>query len=109
MVLPWLKTGGKALLREGLGTGLRVAQGALAGRDVGERFKEHSKEAGQRLLHGAATHLAGYQSGSGFRKRKRMNAPPSETFRKSIQFKNKTRSVHSHKRRKTTKYSDIFG
>ena len=49
-ILPWLKTGGKALLREGLGTGLQVAQDALAGRNIGDSFKEHAKEAGQRLL-----------------------------------------------------------
>lgn len=104
-ILPWLKTGGKALLREGIGTGLQVAQDALAGRHVGESFKEHAKEAGQRLLTGAAEHLQGPgQSGSGYRRRPRKRAaPPGEPFK----------SQHSRAKRahfqKKKKHSDIFG
>lgn len=107
MVMPWIKTGGKALLREGLGTGLQVAQDALAGRNVGESFKEHAKEAGQRLLHGAVEHLAGNQSGSGFRKRKTA-PPPGEPFKKRIKRSRKNRTSHSARKR-SKRYSDIFG
>lgn len=102
-ILPWLKTGGKALLREGIGTGLQVAQDALAGKNVGESFKEHAKEAGHRLLQGAVQHIAGNQSGSGIR-RKAIAAPPGEPLTKRIK-----RSVgrrRAHKKAKT--YSDIF-
>jgi hypothetical protein len=113
MVLPWLKTGGKALLREGLGTGLQVANDALAGRNAGDSFRTHAREAGQRLLRGAADHFTGNQSGSGFRRR-RGAAPPGEPFSKRI--KTSTRSRQSHKKTQKKKkkkqqqrYSDIFG
>lgn len=103
--MPWLKTGGKALLREGLGTGLQVAQDALQGRNVGEAFREHAKEAGQRLLHGAVDHLN--QSGRGI-KRKRLPAPPGEPFGNRI--KRGTSAHCSHKKNKNSRkrYSDIF-
>lgn len=57
IVLPWLKTGGKALMREGLGTGLQIAQDALAGRNFGQSMRGRAKQAGQRLLHGAINHV----------------------------------------------------
>ena len=104
MVLPWIKTGGKALLREGVGTGLQVAQDALAGRNVGESFKEHAKEAGQRLLQGAVQHVAGNQSGSG--KRKRKPAPPGEPVSEGI--KRPFVIERAHKKLKKRKHSDIF-
>jgi hypothetical protein len=106
MVMPWLKTGGKALLREGMGTGIQVARDALAGRDAGESFKEHAKAAGQRLLEGAADHLGGNQSGSGFRRRR---LPPGEVFRKTL--KRAGGRLQSHNRAKTVRkhHSDIFG
>lgn len=110
MVLPWLRTGGKALLREGVSTGLKVANEALSGRNVGESLREHTRTAGQRLLQQAAEHVSGDQSGNGFR-RKRKAAPPGEPFGKRI----KTTSVRrrSHKRtqqkKKKQQYSDIFG
>lgn len=100
-ILPWLKTGGKALLREGVGTGLRVAQDALAGRNVGESFRDHAKQAGQRLLQGAVNHVS--QSGSGVR-RKRRPAPPGEPS-KRIKLTPTTHRAHKKKRQHT----DIFG
>jgi hypothetical protein len=111
MVLPWLKTGGKALLREGVGTGLQVANDALAGRNAGDSFREHAKEAGQRLLRGAAEHVAGNQSGSGIRRRATA-APPGEPFSKRI--KPSPRPRQSHKKPKKNQKqqqqnSDIFG
>jgi hypothetical protein len=105
MILPWLKTGGKALLREGVGTGLQVAQDALGGRNVGESFREHAKQAGQRLLHGAADHLN--QSGRGMRKR-RLPAPPGSPARKRIKRQTPTRSVHTKPNKTRAQFSDIF-
>ena len=107
MVLPIFKTGGKALLREGAMTGLRVAKDALDGRNVNESFKDHARDAGKRLLHGAVDHLAGNQSGSGLR------APPGEPARKRIKRHTKRSRTQSKKRRrpKTNKKlltSDIF-
>ena len=110
MVLPWIKTGGKALLREGLSTGLQVANEALSGRNIGESLRDHSKAAGQRLLQSAAAHMRSNQSGSGVR-RKRKAAPPGEPFSKRI--KSSTLRHRTHKRtqnkKKKKQYSDIFG
>ena len=106
MILPIVKTGGKALLREGALTGLQVAQDALEGRNVKEAFKEHARDAGKRLLHGAVGHLAGNQSGSGL-------FPPGEPARKRIKLGARRRVSQSKKRRqasqKKNKKSDIFG
>lgn len=116
MILPMLKTGGKALLREGVGTGLQLAQDALAGRNLSESFKEHGKAAGQRLLQGAVSHIIGNQSGSGLRR----PAPPGEPAAKRIKTVVRTKGSHSshnqkkkkkqtRKRSQAKKYSDIFG
>lgn len=92
MILPVLKTGGKALLREGAMTGLQVARDALDGRNISDSFKEHARGAGKRLLHGAVDHLSGNQSGSGLR------APPGEPARKRIK-RNTQKSIFQSKRR----------
>lgn len=113
MILPFVKTGGKALLREGALTGLQVAQDALEGRNVKEAFKDHARDAGKRLLHGAVGHLAGNQSGSGLR------VPPGEPARKRIKLGAGKQRSQSKKRRQTSQkkknksnkrsISDIFG
>lgn len=125
MVLPWLKTGGKALLREGVGTGLHVANDALAGRNIGESFRDRAKESGRRLLQGAVDHVSTNQSGSGVKRRRRY-APPGEPFYKRIKLANprirshkkgrKTKKRYTGRRRSNKKtkknkkkYSDIFG
>lgn len=43
MVFPRLKTGGKVLLRESVGTCLQVAQEALSGRNFGESMRNRGK------------------------------------------------------------------
>lgn len=58
MVLPILKTGGKALLREGALTGMQVAQDALEGRNVKEAFRSRAADAGKRLLRGAVSDVS---------------------------------------------------
>jgi hypothetical protein len=112
MVLPWLKTGGKALLREGVSTGLHVANDALAGRNVGESFKEHAKEAGHRLLQGAVQHIGQNQSGSGLRRKRALSRPPGEPLEKRIKLTHRPNHKHSKTcaktKKKHPKYSDIF-
>lgn len=109
MVLPWLKTGGKALLKEGLGTGLQIAQDALSGRNFGESMRDRAKAAGQRLLHGAVNHLN--QSGSGVRRR-RLAAPPGEPVRNKIKRATSPTRVQSaakkQRRSQDRQHSDIF-
>lgn len=107
MILPIFKTGGKALLREGALTGLQVAKDALDGRNVSDSFKQHARESGKRLLHGAVDHLTGDQTGSGLR------APPGEPARKRI--KNHVQRRRSQSKKRPTKkkskkrvVSDIF-
>lgn len=46
MILPWLKTGGEALLREGVGIGLQVAQDKLGGRNVGDPLENIPRKPG---------------------------------------------------------------
>jgi hypothetical protein len=106
MVMPWIKIGGKALLREGLGTGLQIAQDALAVRNVRESFKD----ADQRLLQWAVEHLeGGNQLGSDIRKRRRA-PPPGEPLRKRIKQTTKARRSHSaRKKNQKKKHFDIFG
>ena len=101
MVLPWLKTGGKALLREGVTSGLQVAQDALGGVNIRDSMRDRAKEASQRLLAGAVDHVT--QSGSGIRRRKRP-APPGEPCRKRIKPAAKRQRAHS----KQNKTRDIF-
>ena len=108
MILPWIKTGGKALLREGVGTGLQVAQDALAGRNVAASFRDHAKEAGSRLLQGAAQHLANNQSGSGLRRKRRKAAPPGEPSRKRIKPAPRRRRSHKSIKHGKKQFTDIF-
>lgn len=116
MILPILKTGGKALMREGALTGLQVARDALDGRNVSESFKEHARESGKRLLHGAVDHLAGNQAGSG------LWVPPGQPARKRIKrYVSRSRSQSKKRRqprqkknkkkrkKKTRSVTDIFG
>lgn len=44
MVLPWLKTDGKASLREGECTRLQLAQDALSDRNFGESIRDRDKQ-----------------------------------------------------------------
>ena len=48
--VPLLKSGGKAILKEGAKTGLQVAQDLLAGKNFGTAIKRRGKGAGQRLV-----------------------------------------------------------
>ena len=49
-VVPLLKKGGKALLKEGARTGLRVAQDVMSGKRLGSALKQRAGQSGKRLL-----------------------------------------------------------
>ena len=87
--VPLLKRGGKALLKEGIRSGLGVAQDVLSGQNVKTSLKRQAKGAGQRLLGKAIGHFE-------------VPAPPGEPARKRIK-----KSVPRRKRSQTSK--DIFG
>ena len=79
-VVPLLKRGGQALLKEGARTGLQIVSDVASGQRVGSSLKRRSAEAGKRLLHNAAsgskriktTRKSGRkQTGGGQRKRKK--------------------------------------
>lgn len=90
-VAPLLKSGGKALLKQGLQTGMRVAQDVLSGQNFQTAVKQRAQQAGKRLLERAVSKVA---------------APPGEPARKRIKSHTKPR------RRQTTsrgRPNDIFG
>lgn len=87
--VPLLKKGGKALLKEGVRSGLEVAQDVLAGKSVKAAVKRRAKGAGQRLVNKA---LGQFNA----------PAPPGEPAIKRI-----NRRVPKKKNSKRS--SDIFG
>ena len=52
-LIPLLKSGGKALLKEGARTGMQVAQDVLSGQNLKSAMKQRAKQAGKRLFHQA--------------------------------------------------------
>lgn len=58
-VVPLLKKGGKALLKEGARTGLRVAHDVLSGESVGSSLKRQASQGGKRLFNQAFNHVTG--------------------------------------------------
>ena len=111
MVLPWLKTGGKALLREGVNTGLQVANDALSGRNLGESIREHGRSAAKHLLHQATDHIRGSSQSGGGRNKRVRGAPPGEPLSKRIKTLQRQHIAHKNqhnKKKKHQSYSDIF-
>ena len=95
-VVPLLKRGGKALLKEGARTGMQVAHDVLWGQRIGSSLKQRAGQAGKRLFHQAVSHAAGGGRGS---KRIKRNSP------------NKKKQTTSGKRRRKNQQHerDIFG
>lgn len=56
-IIPLLKSGGKALLRQGLNTGFSVARDVLTGKNIKRSVKRRAKEAAGNLLDNASTSL----------------------------------------------------
>ena len=50
MVMPILKRGGKALLQEGLNTGLNIARDVVKGDNIKSATRKRVKQAGKNLL-----------------------------------------------------------
>ena len=93
-VVPLLKRGGKALLKEGARTSMQVAHDVLSGQRIGSSLKQRAGQAGKRLFHQAVTHAAG---GSKRIKRNNPNKKKQTTSGNRRRKKNQ-----QHKR-------DIFG
>lgn len=78
--IPLLKRGGKALLKEGVRTGLNVANDVISGKNIKSAMKSRTKNAGKRMINSA---IGQFQ----------MSAPPGEP---AIKRRRRTkRSKHS--------------
>ena len=88
-VVPLLKTGGKALLKEGARTGMQVAQDVLSGENLKTSFKQRAGQAGKRLFDQAIDHAT------------RANGPARKRIKRTRSTKR--RQLRRQRRR------DIFG
>lgn len=68
-ITPIFKPAGKALGREALRTGSRIAGDLVAGRNLKESLKSNLSDAGSNLLQKASQHLAQAQTGQGRRRK----------------------------------------
>ena len=89
--VPLLKKGGKAVLREGVSSGLKVAQDVLSGKNLKSSLKRHAHASGKRLYNKAIGEFT---------------APPGQPA-----HKRKRRSGIKLKKRgkKSKSFGDIFG
>lgn len=93
-LIPLLKSGGKALLKEGARTGMQVAQDVLSGQRVKSAIKQRAKQAGKRLIEQAVGRAS----------------PPGQPARKRIKLSNSRRSRQkTSTKRKRRQPADIFG
>ena len=88
-LIPMLKSSGKALLKEGARTGLRVAQDVLSGQNFKSSVSQRARQGGKRLFEQAVGHVT------------RKAAPPGQPAKKR-----RIKSASSRKRRHQP--SDIF-
>ena len=98
-VVPLLKRGGKALLKEGARTGLQVAQDVVSGRRFDTALKQRSRQAGKRLLNQAT----GGGGGGGGAKRRRIKTSRGRGGKQTAP--RKTKQQHQKRRQRP----DIFG
>ena len=97
-VVPLLKKGGKALLKEGARTGLRVAQDVMSGQRLGSALKQRARQSGKRLL----TQVLSSPSPSP-RKQKRIKT------KRTAQGKQSGRQRRRQQPKKKQRMIDIFG
>lgn len=99
--VPLLKQTGKAILKEGAKTGLKVAGDVLSGQNVKDAASQRAREAGKRLYTQAIGQL------SGNKKRKRSSSPSSAA---AAYIKPRHSAVGPYKRKKKVKkrVKDIF-
>lgn len=95
-ILPLLKAGGKALLKQGARTGLQVASDVISGQDIKSALKQRGQDAGKQLLYKAVGALSG-------------GAPPGEPLKKRIKLSTTRGSTQKKKTRgKRKTHADIF-
>ena len=81
-LIPLLKSGGKALLKEGARTGMQVAQDVLSGQNVKSALRQRSKQAGKRLFQQAVGHMTGSPPGQPAKKRIKRSPAQRRTQRR---------------------------
>lgn len=137
-ILPMLKRGGQALLKEGLNTGANVVSDVLSGQKLTSSLRKRGREAGERLFHKAVKRMRGdgldmlpappgQPAREGRRRRGRKNKNRTKTKNKNVsrqrsrgikssasprrnQKKKKQRAVRKKvsKKKAKTKSRDIF-
>ena len=102
-VVPLLKRGGKALLKEGARTGLQVAQDVVSGQRIGPALKQRTSQAGKHLLHRALS------TGGSKQKRIKTGHASGRKQTSGQRGKKKQRQQQQRRQRKQQRISDIFG
>ena len=100
-VVPLLKKGGKALLKEGARTGLRVAQDVMSGKRLGSALKQRAGQSGKRLL----TQVL---SPSPSRRQKRIKTKRTAQGKQSGRPRRR-RQQQAKKQQQQQRMTDIFG
>ena len=100
-VVPLLKKGGKALLKEGARTGLRVAQDVMSGKRLGSALKQRAGQSGKRLL----TQVL---SPSPSRRQKRIKTKRTAQGKQSGRPRRR-RQQQTKKQQQQQRMTDIFG
>ena len=77
-VVPLIKRGGKALLKEGVRTAVQVGSDVLDGKNIKTAMKSRAAETGKRILRGTVRHFEEADSPSQSRQ-----GPPGKRSRKS--------------------------
>lgn len=80
MVMPLIKSGGKALLKEGVRSGANIAQDVLSGRNVKTALKRRANESGQRLFRQVVGGLASTPAKKKKKKRKTAKRRTKDIF-----------------------------
>ena len=102
-VVPLLKKGGKALLKEGARTGLRVAQDVMSGQRLGSALKQRAGQSGKRLL----TQVLSSSSPSPSRRQKRIKTKRTAQGKQS--GRPRRRRQQQPKKQQQQRMTDIFG
>lgn len=96
-LIPLLKSGGKALLKEGARTGMQLAHDVLSGQNVKSAMKQRAKQAGKRLFDQAVGQVTG------------RSAPPGQPARKRIKSSASRRTTQKRSTSKRRRQpADIF-
>ena len=102
-VVPLLKKGGKALLKEGARTGLLVAQDVMSGKRLGSALKQRAGQSGKRLL----TQVLSPSSPSSQRKGRQKRIKTKRTAQGKQSGRPRRRRQQQTK--KQQRMTDIFG